>query len=61
MEPGNVTINMEYKFLTSNEIYFTLLGNIGEMFRCSTRYSLSTVCKALVIIGRVEALLGERS
>ena len=60
MEPGNVTIHMEYKFLTSDEVYFTLLGNIGEMFRCNTRYWLSTEWKALFIIGRVETLLVER-
>ena len=57
---GNVTIHMEHKFLTSNEIYFTLFGNAGETFSGGTRYWLSIVCKVLCTIGRVETLLGER-
>ena len=51
---------MEHKFLTSNEVYFTLLGNTGETFGGGTRYGLGILCKVLCTIGRVEALLGER-
>ena len=46
--------------LTSDEIYFTLLGNAGEQLSRSTRYGLSIVRKVLCPIGRVETLLGGR-
>ena len=46
--------------LTSNEVYFTLLGNTGEQLSGGTGYGLSIACEVLCPIGRVETLLGGR-